>query len=163
MSKYNRNPMIQALWDAKVTGEITAAAYFVGRALVRMADRFGRCWPSRATLAAELGYAESTIEEATKSLRRLGWLSWLRRKKSRTQYDSNLYQLTDLSPEKAKNAVSKEESNLESSAGIIGEGGLTPAMTGAFRRLAATLGASTEALLGGLGIEEAALDGTATG
>lgn len=166
MSKYPRYPFITTVWDACVSHEITRTTYHIARVLVRMADRHGRAWPSRAFLAGAVGCAESSVEIATNRLRELGWLSWRRRKVRWNRYDSNLYQLADLSPrpfKSAKSAESKEESNCDSSSGKIGEGSIDPKLARALARLGAAIGASVDGLSRDLGLREAALEGTATG
>jgi hypothetical protein len=68
----------------------------VGEALLKRLSEDGRCDPSQATLAADANVSESTVGNATKTMRGLGLLRWQRRLVrvgARVQQTSNAYEL----------------------------------------------------------------------
>ena len=89
----DRNAWIKAVRQAQITGLLTPARYLVARAMVRRASKAGAPWPSRATLACDVGCSERTVERATATLRILGLLDWQQRRLRWNRRDTNLYGL----------------------------------------------------------------------
>ena len=152
----DRNAWIKAVWQAQVTGLLTPARYFVARAMVRRASKAGVLWPSRATLASDVGCSERTVDRATADLRTLGLLDWQQRRLRWNQRDTNLYGLRvpalvrprcgstggDIRSAKAKPLSKKDESILESSSAILSDGSLAPGQAEVLTRLGALIGCS---------------------
>jgi hypothetical protein len=92
----------RAVWKARLdmlerAGRITPAFEKIGRALLRRLGGSGQCDPSHETLAADTGKDPSTVKEALKRLRELGFVWWVRRLIRagwRTEQTSNAYVLT---------------------------------------------------------------------
>lgn len=89
----DRHAIIDTLWTAKRGRRITATTYLIGRAMLRRARPDGRLWPSKRTLASDVGCSEKTVERALNSLLDLGLLAWRRRRAGLRRFTSNLYTL----------------------------------------------------------------------
>jgi hypothetical protein len=130
---FDRNAFVRRLWLAKLSRQLTANAYLIGRVMVRMARRGGELWPSRAHLALEAGCTEKTVERAHVRMKVLGMLAWQTIRARWNRRAPNRYRL--LSAEK------REESICESSTDRMSDGSADQAMFLAARsRLAQLLG-----------------------
>jgi DNA-binding transcriptional regulator YhcF (GntR family) len=130
---FDRNAFVRRLWLAKLSRQLTANAYLIGRAMVRMAKRGGELWPSRAHLALEAGCTEKTVERAHTRLRDLGMLVWQTIRARWNRRAPNRYRLLT--------AKKEEESICESSTDKMSDGSADQAMFLAARsRLAQLLG-----------------------
>jgi DNA-binding transcriptional MocR family regulator len=144
MMSFDRNAYARAAWLAYTTRELTlrgqrltATGYLLARTMLRRARKgSGQLWPSRCTLALDLGISEKTVTRQHAILRDLGLLVWQTRQTRRCRKDTNLYAL--LSPE-PKN---KEESICDSSGDNLSLGGRA-----ALERLAQLCGGSPGDLL----------------
>lgn len=146
----DRNAWIKAVWQAQMTKRLTPARYLIARAMVRRASKAGRLWPSRATLAADVGCSERTVDRATEDLRALGLLVWQQRRLRWNQRDTNLYGLRVPAPAEARGGPAGgeasahrkkgSESILDSSPANLSDGPIAPDLAAALARLGAMIG-----------------------
>lgn len=74
---------------------LSAQAVRLWAALARYADREGRAWPSRRTLARGIDVSPATVDRSARELEAAGWLRIERRKgEGETHYLSSIYTLT---------------------------------------------------------------------
>lgn len=154
MTNIERNAWIKRLWTAKVERRLTDSAYFVGRALLRFANRDDRAWPSKATLGAEIGRDERTVARALDALRAAGFLEWQQRRRRWNRQASNLYTLLSAScsaaplPRFVPFKELKVSLNQSADALSVGSGGELPAsVAAALARLGRALGMRDDAPL----------------
>ncbi|WP_157986129.1 helix-turn-helix domain-containing protein [Teichococcus vastitatis] len=144
---FDRNAFARAVWLAYTTRRLTvrgqrltATGYLLSRAMLRRARKgTGQLWPSRCTLAMDLGISDRTVQRQHEILRGLGLLTWQTRRNRRCRRDTNLYAL--VSPELKRT----RESICDSSGDILSDGGRR-----ALERLAAWGGGTPGDLLGWL-------------
>ncbi|MCI0755709.1 helix-turn-helix domain-containing protein [Teichococcus vastitatis] len=123
---FDRNAFVRAAWLAYTTRRLTlrgqrltATGYLLARAMLRRAGKVtGQLWPSRCTLALDLGISDRTVERQHAIMRDLGLIAWQQRRGRRARHDTNLYTL--LSPKPSKNL---RESICDSSGNILSDGG----------------------------------------
>ena len=72
---------------------LSGNALLVFIALVARENRYGECWPSHATLAAEARMSEKSVRRALDELRDAGHVSWVRRQRPDGGQSSNHYRV----------------------------------------------------------------------
>lgn len=135
---FDRNAFARAAWLAYTSRQrtadgkrLTADGYLLARAMLRRARKgTGQLWPSRCTLALDLGISEKTVERQHAVMRAFGLLTWRQRHGRRARRDTNLYALSLPRP-----AEKRRESICDSSRDKMSDGQ-------ALVRLAALCGAS---------------------
>ena len=142
----NRRLYASALWAAKIARQITATDYLIGRVLLRRADHGGRCFPSLACLADDVGCCLRTAQRAVQSLRRVGLLAWVSRKTARCRRDVNRYTLIALNATFAPHR-SKKENSLSLPQADLSLGEDDRAKANALRQLAVLLGTTIDHIL----------------
>lgn len=70
---------------------LSAQTHRVFTALASFANTERRCWPSQATIAAMLGVSRQAIGQHLMALRKLGYISWVRRVRKRGGWAGNYY------------------------------------------------------------------------
>ena len=116
---------------------ITRATYLVAQALLRRANRHGRCWPSLETISDDAGCCARTVSNAISSLRLLGILDWENRRVGRFRRTSNEYRL---------GPVPKIDHSFYSSPAIVADHQPTRELSSALHRLAGVMGVSIDRL-----------------
>jgi hypothetical protein len=140
----DRNAFARAAWLAYTTRQrtpsgqrLSATGYLLARVMLRRANRAGGLWPSRCTLALDLGVSDRTVERQHAIMRALGLLTWQTRRAHRARRAPNLYCLTA-----PKLPERKRESICDSSGDIVSVGGVM-----ALRRLAELCGAGASEVM----------------
>lgn len=132
-----RQAMDRSLYHARVrqyllAGRITAQAYLVAEALIRRANRRSTCWPSEATIAAEVGCSARSVRRHKLTLMSIGLLTWVRRRRT-----SCLYRL---SAPPVHRPLSQENLPFRNPSAKESAQELSPALAGALARLGAAMG-----------------------
>lgn len=84
---------------------VTAHAKMTYAILASHADRYGRCWPSHATIARLGGMSVSTVQRALRELNALGIVAKESRRKSHGGATSNRYTIAVQLPTPVDNPV----------------------------------------------------------
>jgi hypothetical protein len=140
----DRNAFARAAWLAYTTRQrtpsgqrLSATGYLLARVMLRRANKAGGLWPSRCTLALDLGISDRTVERQHAIMRALDLLTWQTRRVHRARRAPNLYCLTVPKPPERKKGIIFDSSNdIVSVRGVM-----------AVRRLAELCGAEAQEVM----------------
>lgn len=122
-----------------LAGRITAQCYLVAEALIRRANRRSTCWPSEATIAAEVGCSARSVRRHKLTLMSIGLLTWVRRRRT-----SCLYRL---SAPPVHRPLSQENLPFRNPAASLSGLGVGADLARALARLGAAIGVPAESVM----------------